>query len=216
MWAVGLIVGALLGASVDHDMGIFSGALIGLVLGLFAGHWKKALVERLSKLEERVELLARAVGAEGRDVAARPAPLPASPIAAAEAEPPTAETKPADTFARTAAEGLPALGAASGEEPLPVRKGGVGAPPQPTALTGEGAPPVDFGPPPSSAPKPFWAAWLAGGNTLARIGVVLLFIGVGFLVKYAAEHVRVPIELRLSAVALGVPGNIANVDHVGG
>jgi uncharacterized membrane protein len=204
MWAVGLIVGALLGASVDHDMGIFSGALIGLVLGLFAGQWKKALVERLSKLEERVELLARAVGAEGRDVAAaRPAPLPASPIAAAEAEPPTAETKPADTFARTAAEGLPALGAASGEEPLPVRKGGVGAPPQPTAMTGDSAPPVDFGPPPSFAPKPFWPAWLAGGNTLARIGVVLLFIGVGFLVKYAAEHVRVPIELRLSAVALG-------------
>jgi uncharacterized membrane protein len=42
-----------------------------------------------------------------------------------------------------------------------------------------------------------------GGNTLARIGVLLLFIGVGFLLKYASEHVHVPIELRLSAVAAG-------------
>jgi hypothetical protein len=33
-------------------------------------------------------------------------------------------------------------------------------------------------------------AWIVGGNTLARLGVVLLFIGVGFLLKYAVEHVR--------------------------
>jgi hypothetical protein len=31
----------------------------------------------------------------------------------------------------------------------------------------------------------------------------VLFIGVAFLLKYAAEHVTVPIELRLAAVALG-------------
>jgi uncharacterized membrane protein len=42
-----------------------------------------------------------------------------------------------------------------------------------------------------------------GGNTLARVGVLLLFIGVGFLVKYATEHVHVPIEVRLAGVALG-------------
>ena len=46
-------------------------------------------------------------------------------------------------------------------------------------------------------------AWIVGGNTLARIGVVLLFIGVGFLLKYAVEHVQVPISLRLAGIALG-------------
>ena len=46
-------------------------------------------------------------------------------------------------------------------------------------------------------------AWIVGGNTLARIGVVLLFIGVGFLLKYAVEHVQVPISLRLADIALG-------------
>jgi uncharacterized membrane protein len=203
MWAVGLIVGALLGASVDHGTPIFLGALIGLVLGLFAGQWKKTLVDRVSKLEARVELLAGAVSREDRDLApARQAALPPSPISATEAEPPTAEAEPVDAVARTASVGLPAPATARGEAALPVRKGGVGAPPQPTATTEEGAPPVGLGPPASVAPKPVWPAWLAGGNTLARIGVVLLFIGVGFLVKYAAEHVRVPIELRLSAVAL--------------
>jgi len=51
-------------------------------------------------------------------------------------------------------------------------------------------------------PNPVWA-WLVGGNTLARIGVLLLFIGVGFLLKYAVEHVHVPISVRLAGVALG-------------
>src|SRR6266536_201702 len=51
-------------------------------------------------------------------------------------------------------------------------------------------------------PNPLWA-WMVGGNTLARIGVLLLFIGVGFLLKYAVEHVYVPISVRLAGVALG-------------
>ena len=48
------------------------------------------------------------------------------------------------------------------------------------------------------AARPAWIAWIMGGNTLARVGVLLLFIGVGFLVKYATEHVHVPIEVRLA------------------
>jgi uncharacterized membrane protein len=45
--------------------------------------------------------------------------------------------------------------------------------------------------------------WLFGGNTLVRVGIVLLFFGVGFLLKYATDRGLVPIELRLAAVALG-------------
>ena len=44
-------------------------------------------------------------------------------------------------------------------------------------------------------------AWLTGGNTLTRIGVVIVFFGVAFLLKYFAEHFTVPLELRLAAVA---------------
>jgi uncharacterized membrane protein len=44
--------------------------------------------------------------------------------------------------------------------------------------------------------------WLFGGNTLVRSGIVLLFIGVSFLIKYVAENSNVPIEFRLTGIAL--------------
>jgi len=50
-------------------------------------------------------------------------------------------------------------------------------------------------------PGAVWRA-ITGGNTLARVGVVVLFIGVAFLVKYASEHVTIPIGVRLAGIAL--------------
>ena len=41
------------------------------------------------------------------------------------------------------------------------------------------------------------------GNVLVKVGVVVLFFGVSFLVKLAAENALFPIEYRLIAVALG-------------
>ncbi len=41
------------------------------------------------------------------------------------------------------------------------------------------------------------------GNVVVRVGIVVLFFGVAFLVKYAAEHSMFPIELRLALAALG-------------
>ena len=48
--------------------------------------------------------------------------------------------------------------------------------------------------------NPLWA-WFTGGNALTRIGVVVLFFGVAFLLRYFAEHFTVPIEARLAGVA---------------
>ena len=44
--------------------------------------------------------------------------------------------------------------------------------------------------------------WLFGGNTLVRSGIVILFIGISFLLKYAADHTNIPIEFRLTGIAL--------------
>ena len=44
---------------------------------------------------------------------------------------------------------------------------------------------------------------LSGENLLVKLGVLILFFGVSFLVKYAAQHGFFPIELRLTAAALG-------------
>jgi uncharacterized membrane protein len=46
-------------------------------------------------------------------------------------------------------------------------------------------------------------AWLKGGNPLARIGIVVLFLGAAFLAKYAADHSDYPVELRFIALASG-------------
>jgi uncharacterized membrane protein len=57
------------------------------------------------------------------------------------------------------------------------------------------------------APPSAFEAWLrtlfSGENLLVKLGVVILFFGVSFLVKYAAQHGLFPIELRLTAAALG-------------
>ncbi len=57
------------------------------------------------------------------------------------------------------------------------------------------------GPTPAVSSKALWA-WFIGGNTLTRVGVVVLFFGVGFLLKYFAEQFTISIEWRLLAVAL--------------
>ena len=43
--------------------------------------------------------------------------------------------------------------------------------------------------------------FFTGGNLIVRVGIVVLFFGVAFLLKYVAEHSNVPIEWRLSGVA---------------
>lgn len=45
--------------------------------------------------------------------------------------------------------------------------------------------------------------WLFGGNLVAKVGLMILFIGAAFLLRLASSHVTVPIELRLAAVAAG-------------
>jgi uncharacterized membrane protein len=44
--------------------------------------------------------------------------------------------------------------------------------------------------------------FFTGGNTLVRVGVIVLFFGVAFLLRYMAEHSHIPIEVRLAGVAL--------------
>ena len=43
-------------------------------------------------------------------------------------------------------------------------------------------------------------AWLLGGNTVVRVGLAILFIGLSFLASYAASAGLFPIELRLALV----------------
>lgn len=76
----------------------------------------------------------------------------------------------------------------------------------------------EFEPPPATPPPPAARApsppresvligWIrdyfTGGNLVVRVGIIVLFFGVGFLLKYAVEHTQLSIEVRLAAAAIG-------------
>ncbi len=65
---------------------------------------------------------------------------------------------------------------------------------------------------PPAAPRDWLApvkAWLFGGNTIVKLGVAILFIGLAFLAKFASEHVQMPIEMRLAVIAAAALGLLA-------
>lgn len=74
------------------------------------------------------------------------------------------------------------------------------------------APPVPPSPPvPSLFDRAFGAArdWLLGGNTVLRVGVVLLFLGLAFLLRYATEGMTMPPQgpyIGTAAAALALLG----------
>jgi uncharacterized membrane protein len=94
--------------------------------------------------------------------------------------------------------------------------------PSPVAAAPVPAPPAARLPPPLSSPLPPAASespaalepsafdeiaarvkgWLLGGNTVARLGALVLFIGLAFLARYATEHGFFPPQVRLAAIGL--------------
>ena len=147
---------------------------MGAVLGALAG-WtlRKALRSELARQRAALALPA-AVQAQARTAAAPVAPEP--------------------TAAPLAPVAVPAAATATATVPPAFEDTTPGVPP----------------PAPTSPARPDLVTqaarrardWLLGGNTVVRIGVVLLFIGLAFLAKYAVENALVPPELRLAAIAL--------------
>jgi uncharacterized membrane protein len=61
---------------------------------------------------------------------------------------------------------------------------------------------------PQQADSPSWlmdtlAGYFTGGNLFVRIGILVLFFGVSFLIKLVAERGMFPIEFRLAGIAVG-------------
>jgi uncharacterized membrane protein len=56
---------------------------------------------------------------------------------------------------------------------------------------------------PSPQPSALAKLWerLFSGNLVVKVGIVVLFFGVAFLLRYAYERVHVPVELRLTGLA---------------
>jgi len=187
--------------------------LIALLLVLDARARVKALESATEALKHEVARLIR------ERATARAAPSPAyEPAAEKSATPPTepssqrpAEIKPPVIDWRkplTTAEASPANEPLFSKPPPPAAQPAEAEekPKPPPSPWQEEARPLRAYPPPPPSPPPAWLihakAWLFGGNLVAKLGLAILFIGVSFLLKYAAARVTVPIELRLAGIVL--------------
>lgn len=140
---------------------------------------------------------------------------------AAASAPPGAETVP---MATPAPEPAPVFVA---PEPEPVPETAAAREPEPVPQPPADAPPVwsqavrnaAKAPAPAAAtrhetpaPEPRHAAagglvssltrWFMQGNPLAKIGVILLFLGISFLLRYSVERDMLPLELRVAGAGV--------------
>ena len=188
MWFVGLILGAIIGA-VGGSEGAVGGAVVGTIIGAIIGmakssHARELTEQKLRDVEAALKRLEERINSLETSRPAPDAPLTQPAAATPEIVPPPA--MPAEVPAPRSVDEASALPATSEMSPTPE--------PSPE--------PVPPKPPTPDEPSRIWK-FLFGGNTLVRVGVLVLFFGVAFLLKYAAEHNYVPIELRLSGVAGG-------------
>lgn len=213
---IGLVLGALvLGAATGEAM---AGAALGAVLGLAAGQafalqalrlqheaLRKSLADLIVRfnhgtgdLHERLVRLEQGAPLERTEHTPEPAeasPVQASvePVASAPVAPPVEHewtlelVLPAATPSEPAAEPRP--------EPV-VEQAAVT--PAPTAARVVEPPVLTWFDRCVAAARD----WLLGGNTVLRVGLVLLFLGLAFLLRYASERVVVAVEWRYAGVAL--------------
>ena len=176
-WAV--VAGALIGLS-----GGGFGLILGGIVGAMMGAWLQSLL--------RTEI-DRAVGRQFAGIEPRPAP-PAWDGAITPSEPPV-EAQPA-TRIEPEAEPEPVPAPA----PRPARR------PEPAmaAEASESRSTSQYVHEPSSADLLIARArdWLFGGNTIVRVGLVVLFIGLVFLARLVVNAGLFPIEARLTMVGL--------------
>lgn len=178
------LLGAALGAAASESaFGLIAGALLGWLLGETRRQASelRQINARLSQLDGRSTL---SVAAERLGQATQlqsPAAVP---------EPAAAEldwTLPDEVLDNT----LPQPASKPAPAPADAWR------PRPIATT--------------AAATPDWSARLlqvisrffTEGNPAVKIGLLLLFFGVAFLLRYASEHVSVSLAVRLSAIAAG-------------
>ena len=193
MWFFGLIIGAIIGA-----IGGMGGVVLGAMAGAGAG-WALSQklrgpgIERVETLESAVRLLQQRVSfleSEQRTTAHGES----APAAAGEPGEP-APTVPLIISTPLSASPVAAQAAATSAVHDPVDS------PQPRGIS-------STAPSAPAEPSALWNFFF-GGNTLVRFGVIVLFFGVAFLLKYASEHIEIPIEARLIGVALGAAAMLA-------
>jgi uncharacterized membrane protein len=183
---VGAAIGADLASAGTELLAALLGALTGLAIGE-AVYIRNALAGLRSELRElRAQ---RDLRTTKRDTAetARPPPTPTTAPSPA-SEPPRSQSIPQSSARAETDHGD---GLRDRPQPFPPRE-----------LPAHGAPSATRHPAETPIVTLLWS-YFTGGNALVRGGIIVLFFGVAFLLRYLAEHSHIPVALRLCTVALG-------------
>lgn len=213
-----MLVGLVLGVGVSESV---TGALLGGLIGLSLGQALRLqgletrnaqLAAQLKDFAERFERGTRAIHerlvkvgqGERSEPEPAPIPVPTEPVASAAPEPLPeplfAEEPQPEPELDWTLDPLPEIETPPVDEPVPLA----------AQVVHEPRPAAQQSPWREQAPREpnliergiaAAKAWLFGGNTVLRVGVVLLFLGLAFLLRYATEGVEVPVELRYMGVA---------------
>jgi uncharacterized membrane protein len=198
-----MVAGAVLGGWLSWVVFDESVGMVGLVFGLVCG----LLFGRTVKLGQRIGLLEAQLKALATKSTAVDAGQPASLATAlpADTEPrtdtPAVVVAPAPMAALSAAAPVVDPGTVSTGSPTPLRDSTPAldeAPPR-SPVERASSPPHD-----DNVVFMRIKRWLSEGNPLVKAGVVVVFFGVAYLFKYAADQgwLTVPIEFRLLGVAI--------------
>lgn len=183
----GLVLGYL---TSEHHPSL--GSMLGAMLGALAGLTLRQVVRtETAKLIAQARLANQASPPQN---ASQPRPQPGPQRAADAAVPATVRV--------AAPEGLTEAALASPQQaatkpPTPPRNQSVSA-----------RPPASRGGPVKTSAAPDLISqcvnavrsWFLGGNVIVRIGVLVLFVGLAFFAKYAADNAMLPAELRIAAI----------------
>jgi uncharacterized membrane protein len=172
---VSAVVSLWLCAAADGERVSFTAAFFGACVGWLISRWRRAS-QRIDCLESELAKL-RETGV------ARSATEPAMPLTV-----------------RTPPETAPPAPLAAPIPTTPVAQ----TPAKPQPIFAQPPPPATPAPDPVGIALTRVKRWFTEGNVPVKVGVLVLFLGVAALLKYAndAGWLRVPVEVRLAGIAL--------------
>lgn len=202
---VGLVVGAVVGNG--SPLGWIGGAVLGALWG------------KLLRQDREIAALRDALRGASRTLPAPVAPAVAAPSLPTRVEVPVqgsdaaAAVPPSPAAAKAAVAEGPALDGAATPPTAKADRWNAGEPARPSAAQGWREAQAQAGAP-AAAPAVIepglveralalaWG-WLRSGNVPVKVGMLVLFVGVAGLLRYAAERgmFELPIELRLAGIA---------------
>ena len=208
---VAILVGLMISGAGDALVGLLAGLTTWLLLrAREQGQEIAGLKRAVDELESR--LIAEALPVAQRVPRERPAgaiaPVAAAPTSVTYALPEQRTSAVIDGQAPVPEANEPVL---DGSEPAPdyprvrITEPSLPVAPEPAPPSLSDAPAAKVEPPRAVDPFAAIQRWLFGGNTIVKLGVGILFIGLAFLARYTADQVAVEVWLAgIAAVAVAL------------